>query len=80
MGSLMPSPLREVLTIRLRLYEDGTVMVAAESGPDPTTSTFRSCRSFDGPGALSAASLWSADISALWTAAGTLGLASEVDG
>lgn len=80
MDRLLPSPLRECCTARLRLHEDGSVLAAVEAGPDPLTSTVRNCRQFEGADALGRAVLWIGAQCELWALAGTLGLASEAPG
>lgn len=77
MAQLLPAQLREELRLTIRLYEDGSALIALEVGPCASSVDFRHASLSPAPYGLRSASEVACALIGIWADAGTLGLASE---
>jgi hypothetical protein len=72
-----PAALREELRLTVKIYDDGSALIACEAGPCATVTDFRQAWLCEAPTGLMAASEVACGLIGIWADAGVLGLASE---
>lgn len=80
MPALMPAQLREELRLTIRLYDDGSALLALEVGPCEASTDFRHASLSAAPWGLQSASEIACALVGIWADAGVLGLATEAPG
>lgn len=80
MDRLLPANLREHFALSVRLYDDGSALVAVRVGPSDSVAEFETGVLCPAPGGLIEATELACALVGIWGDSGVLGLASEAPG